>query len=198
MVRAAAKQRLDNGNSPVASGLRKRGVNPTADEAEEPWVWNRAQDLIVHACGDSALVKEAARTKGFRHHAARHPEQRQQCVISVQCVEMHQLRAAGVGHVDGVHASVNATGQVPQQKGFHVAEQERSTCSGRGGAEIAGRASFGDDREDALPDLRRAMLDPARVAAKSARAPVAPRSRCGLPGYYHEPGAGDSLIQRAY
>jgi len=39
-----------------------------------------------------------------------------------QCLEIHQLRAAGIGDIGDVDAALGTAGEVPEQEGVNVAE----------------------------------------------------------------------------
>ena len=44
--------------------------------------------------------------------------------VPVEGVEVHELGAAGVGDVGGVEAAFDAAGEVPEEEGVDVAEEE--------------------------------------------------------------------------
>ncbi len=74
--------------------------------------------------GDAGLAVDLARGVDLGQHRPRHADRVQQLVVPVERGQVHQQRAAGVGHVGDVQPAVDAAGQVPDDPGVHVAEQE--------------------------------------------------------------------------
>src|SRR5262245_61654542 len=73
-------------------------------------------------------VELAAGADNWQHRQG-DVEQLQQLVIPLQCAQVHQLRAAGVGHVGHVYAAVGTTRQVPHEEAVDRAE-ENVACAG--------------------------------------------------------------------
>src|SRR4029077_414740 len=68
-------------------------------------------------------VDFAARNN-FRQHLDRNVEVFQYAPIPLQRIEVHQLGAAGIGHVGHVDAAVRSTGEMPDQKSIDIAKQK--------------------------------------------------------------------------
>src|SRR6185437_661709 len=83
-----------------------------------------ARDLDA---GERALLNLAvhrARRTDLGQHRLGHADRVAQLVIPGERLEVHQHRAARVGHVGDVQPAVSATGQVPYAPGVHVAERQ--------------------------------------------------------------------------
>ncbi len=92
--------------------------------------------LVAEVAGERHLAAERTvgervavdlrRRLDRREHRARYVEQREQLVVPVEGLEVHQHGAAGVGDVGDVLAAVGSAGQPPQQPAVGVAEQRVS------------------------------------------------------------------------
>src|SRR5208337_1775709 len=60
----------------------------------------------------------------LRQHLNRNSEVFQYVPIPLQCVEVHQLRAAGIGHIGHVDAATRSAGEMPDQKSVDIAKQQ--------------------------------------------------------------------------
>ena len=86
--------------------------------------------LIAEDAGDGqtrqrphGLAVHLARRDDPRQAGARDVEQAQDVGVPLQRLDVHELRAAGVGHVGDVEPSVRPAGQVPDEPGIDRAEQ---------------------------------------------------------------------------
>ena len=88
--------------------------------------------LIAEIAGDRnslngtqvrGAVDFAARNN-FRQHLDRNVEIFQYVPIPLEGVDVHQLCAAGIGHVGHVDAAVRPAGEMPDQKGIDIAKQK--------------------------------------------------------------------------
>jgi len=57
-----------------------------------------------------------------RKHGSRDSEGVEKFLVPGQCLEIHQLRAAGIGNIGDVDAALGTAGEVPEQEGVNVAE----------------------------------------------------------------------------
>ena len=65
-----------------------------------------------------------------RQHLPRNGEERQQLVVPVQRLEVHQHGAAGVGDIGDVHTAARSAGQIPQHPGVGGAEDRVAAFGG--------------------------------------------------------------------
>ncbi len=59
-----------------------------------------------------------------RQHLDRNIKVLQHLAVPLQCIEVHELRAAGISHVGDVNAAVRSARQMPDQKSIDIAKQE--------------------------------------------------------------------------
>ncbi len=71
--------------------------------------------------GDAVRLGERRRLD-LGQHLPRNAEERQQLVVPVQRLQIHQHGPAGVGHVGDVHAAARPAGEIPQHPGVGGAE----------------------------------------------------------------------------
>ena len=69
-----------------------------------------------------AVGRRVRRRRDVRQHLPRNVEERQQFVVPVQRLQVHQHGAAGVGDVGDVHPAARPAGQIPQHPGVGGAE----------------------------------------------------------------------------
>src|SRR5208337_5073672 len=60
----------------------------------------------------------------LRQHRYRNAEVLQNFPIPRERVEVHQLRAAGIGHVSDVDSVIGSTGEMPDEKRIDIAKQQ--------------------------------------------------------------------------
>ena len=70
------------------------------------------------------LAVDLARGADLGEHRQRHADRRRNVRVPRQRLEVHQHRAAGVGHIGDVQAAVRAAGEVPDAPGVDVAEHQ--------------------------------------------------------------------------
>ena len=89
--------------------------------------------LVAEVAGDgdaldrrraAASPYTCARALDLGEHRPRHADGVEQLLVPVLGRQVHQHRAAGVGDVGDVQAAVGAAGEVPDDPGVHVAEQQ--------------------------------------------------------------------------
>ena len=102
--------------------------------------------LIAERAGERNAVERAAagaidlaRRANLRQAGARNVEEPQQLLVPLQRLEIHQLRARGVGRVGEM-----APGQIPGEPGIHRAEQHLA------GLRLLARAGNGLEQPDEL------------------------------------------------
>src|SRR5208282_3334435 len=93
---------------------------------------NQSGLLIAEIAGDGnsrngrqlrSAIHFAARNNPWQH-LDRNAEIFQYVPIPLQRVEVHQLGAAGIGHVGHVDAAIRSTGEMPVQKSVDIAKQQ--------------------------------------------------------------------------
>src|SRR4029077_17130076 len=88
--------------------------------------------LIAEIAGDRSSLNgrqvrgavDFAARNNFWQHLDRNVEVFQYAPIPLQRIEVHQLGAAGIGHVGHVDAAVRSTGEMPDQKSIDIAKQK--------------------------------------------------------------------------
>ena len=99
----------------VEAGLAERGRLLVAEVAGQGHARKRAG---LHVAVDLAGGAD------LRQHRRRHADRRGDLLVPGQRAEVHQHRAAGIGHIGDVQAAVGAARQVPDQPRVHVPEHE--------------------------------------------------------------------------
>src|SRR5271169_6863371 len=94
--------------------------------------------LIAQNSGDGDILNRielgfavdfAARCD-LRKYFFRDAVRREHFLIPGQSREIHQLRAAGVGHISHMDATLRAASQLPKQKGIYISEKQISSVGG--------------------------------------------------------------------
>ncbi len=144
----------------------------------------RSRGVVPYASGyDDGLISGSMR-RGM-------PKKRQQFVVPVQRLQVHQHGAAGVGHVGDVHAAARPAGEVPQHPGcrcvpkiaspFSAASRTPSTFSRIHWTLPAGEIRRGRQPGLAAGSRRPGRRGPARRRSGRSGCP-ARRSRCSRAG----------------